>query len=297
MAGELRSWTILNLARHTVHIPVCASFAGAAAGLSQQSATPENSSRARQWSLRSGRSVTSQLRCETMEPGRSRCTGVRMPRRLERRAGMIDVAPDWDHLFRRARAVARNAYAPYSGYHVGAAGLADDGRVVEGCNVENASYGLALCAECALVSALHTSGGGRLLAVAVVAGRGGGGVQIGQPCGRRRRTALGAGAVGSWLSPWWLGGTSTSYRLASHAAAAGNCCTRRVVRVCGSTSATRSETCCPTRSEPMKSRERCGVGQQACSERCGWTTASVRCKPDLAAERPWRHSAHRYTGR
>ena len=109
---------------------------------------------------------------------------------------MTDVAPDWDHLCRRAHAVARNAYAPYSGYHVGAAGLADDGRVLEGCNVENASYGLALCAECSLVSALYTSGGGRLLAVAVVAGRDLDDLQLGKPCGRCRQLLYEAGGPG-----------------------------------------------------------------------------------------------------
>ena len=64
------------------------------------------------------------------------------------------------------------AYAPYSGVRVGACGLAGDGRLVRGCNVENASYGLSLCAECGLVSDLAASGGGRLVAVAVVAGDG-----------------------------------------------------------------------------------------------------------------------------
>ena len=106
---------------------------------------------------------------------------------------MSDVSPDWSHLFRRARAVARHAYAPYSGYYVGAAGLVDDGRVVEGCNVENASYGLALCAECSLVCALHSSGGGRLLAVAVVAGRDLDDLQPGKPCGRCRQLLFEAG--------------------------------------------------------------------------------------------------------
>ena len=101
--------------------------------------------------------------------------------------------PDWDQLFLRARAVARHAYAPYSGYHVGAAGLVDDGRIVEGCNVENASYGLGLCAECSLVSALHSSGGGRLVAVAVVAGRDVDDLQPGKPCGRCRQLLHEAG--------------------------------------------------------------------------------------------------------
>jgi cytidine deaminase len=76
-------------------------------------------------------------------------------------------AVDWDLLRAAARDVARRAYARYSGFRVGAAGLVDDGRVVVGCNVENASYGLTLCAECGLVSALHAGGGGRLVAVAV----------------------------------------------------------------------------------------------------------------------------------
>ena len=106
---------------------------------------------------------------------------------------MSDALPDWNHLFERARAVARHAYAPYSGYYVGAAGLVDDGRVVEGCNVENASYGLALCAECSLVCALHSGGGGRLVAVAVVAGRDLDDLQPGKPCGRCRQLLYEAG--------------------------------------------------------------------------------------------------------
>ncbi len=74
---------------------------------------------------------------------------------------------DWDALRAAARQVAQRAYAPYSHFRVGAAGLVDDGRLVTGCNVENASYGLTLCAECGLVSALHAGGGGRLVAVVV----------------------------------------------------------------------------------------------------------------------------------
>src|ERR671919_1666818 len=74
---------------------------------------------------------------------------------------------DWEALRAAAAEAAQRAYAPYSGLRVGAAGLVDDGRVVVGCNVENASYGLTLCAECGLVSALHAGGGGRLVAVAV----------------------------------------------------------------------------------------------------------------------------------
>lgn len=100
---------------------------------------------------------------------------------------------DWAELRGAAREAAARAYAPYSRLRVGAAGLADDGRVVSGCNVENASYGLTLCAECGLVSALHAGGGGasggRLIAVAVVAGDG----EPLLPCGRCRQLLLEAG--------------------------------------------------------------------------------------------------------
>ena len=73
---------------------------------------------------------------------------------------------DWEGLREAAFAMTKRAYAPYSDFQVGVAGLVDDGRVVVGCNVENAAYGVALCAECGMVSALHASGGGRLVAVA-----------------------------------------------------------------------------------------------------------------------------------
>ena len=92
-------------------------------------------------------------------------------------------AVDWDALRAAARDVLAHAYAPYSGYPVGAAALVDDGRTVVGCNVENASYGVTLCAECGLVSALHASGGGRLVAFACVDGAG----QVLMPCGRCRQ--------------------------------------------------------------------------------------------------------------
>ena len=92
-------------------------------------------------------------------------------------------AVDWDALRAAATAVMRRAYAPYSRFKVGAAALVDDGRVVTGCNVENASYGLGLCAECGMVSDLARTGGGRLVAVACVGGDG----QPLMPCGRCRQ--------------------------------------------------------------------------------------------------------------
>ncbi|NUK02882.1 cytidine deaminase [Streptomyces lunaelactis] len=90
---------------------------------------------------------------------------------------------DWDALRERAREAMSHAYAPYSGYSVGVAALVDDGRTVIGCNVENASYGLSLCAECGLVSTLQATGGGRLTHFTCVDGRG----QLLVPCGRCRQ--------------------------------------------------------------------------------------------------------------
>ncbi|MDR1186947.1 MAG: cytidine deaminase [Bifidobacteriaceae bacterium] len=89
----------------------------------------------------------------------------------------------WEDLVARAAAATVHAYAPYSGYVVGAAAVVDDGRVITGCNVENASYGLTLCAECSLISALHMSGGGRLEQFVCVDGLG----QVITPCGRCRQ--------------------------------------------------------------------------------------------------------------
>jgi cytidine deaminase len=89
----------------------------------------------------------------------------------------------WTVLREAARAAMANAYAPYSGFPVGAAGLTDDGQVVTGCNVENVSYGLGLCAECGLVSALRAGGHARLVAVSVVDGKG---LAL-MPCGRCRQ--------------------------------------------------------------------------------------------------------------
>ncbi len=93
-----------------------------------------------------------------------------------------DAAP-WEALRRAARDAMSRAYAPYSRYPVGAAALVDDGRTVVGCNVENASYGVGLCAECGLVSALHVTGGGRLTHFTCVNGDG----QLILPCGRCRQ--------------------------------------------------------------------------------------------------------------
>ncbi|WP_049560476.1 cytidine deaminase [Nonomuraea sp. SBT364] len=90
---------------------------------------------------------------------------------------------DWDALRAEAAEAMRHAYAPYSKFPVGAAALVDDGRTVTGCNVENASYGVGLCAECGLVSALQASGGGRLVAFTCVDGHG----ELLMPCGRCRQ--------------------------------------------------------------------------------------------------------------
>ena len=90
---------------------------------------------------------------------------------------------DWEALRAAAREVMTRAYVPYSKSPVGVAALGDDGRVVVGCNVENASYGVGLCAECGLVSALHASGGGRLVAFTCVDGHG----NTLMPCGRCRQ--------------------------------------------------------------------------------------------------------------
>ncbi|MFB8141224.1 cytidine deaminase [Streptomyces parvus] len=90
---------------------------------------------------------------------------------------------DWDALREAARDAMSRAYAPYSGFPVGVAARVDDGRTITGCNVENASYGLSLCAECGLVSTLHATGGGRLTHFTCVDGTG----AILVPCGRCRQ--------------------------------------------------------------------------------------------------------------
>ncbi|MDX1874182.1 cytidine deaminase [Mycolicibacterium sp. 120266] len=90
---------------------------------------------------------------------------------------------DWKLLRDNAIEASRGAYAPYSGFPVGAAALVDDGKIIRGCNVENVSYGLGLCAECAVVCVLFSGGGGRLVALSCVAADG---APL-MPCGRCRQ--------------------------------------------------------------------------------------------------------------
>jgi len=97
--------------------------------------------------------------------------------------------PDWGPLLQAAQEVMTRAYAPYSRFPVGAAARVEDGRVVVGCNVENAAYGVTLCAECGLVSSLHATGGGRLTHFVCVGGRG----ELLMPCGRCRQLLSEAG--------------------------------------------------------------------------------------------------------
>ena len=90
---------------------------------------------------------------------------------------------NWDLLHTEAKSIMKKAYAPYSKFPVGVAALVDDGRIIAGCNVENASYGLGLCAECSLVSQLIATGGGRLIAAVCVDMDG----NFLSPCGRCRQ--------------------------------------------------------------------------------------------------------------
>jgi cytidine deaminase len=102
---------------------------------------------------------------------------------------------DWDALRAVALEAMTHAYAPYSNFPVGVAALVDDGRVISGCNVENASYGVGLCAECGLVSTLHATGGGKLVAFTCVDGQGG----ALMPCGRCRQLLYEHSAPGMLL--------------------------------------------------------------------------------------------------
>jgi cytidine deaminase len=111
-----------------------------------------------------------------------------------------DDSVDWDALRAAADEIAAHAYAPYSKYHVGAAAMADDGRVLVGCNVENAAYGVVLCAECGVVSQLHATGGGRLTHFVCVNGDG----EVIMPCGRCRQLLFEHG--GRDLLMWTVSG-------------------------------------------------------------------------------------------
>jgi cytidine deaminase len=102
---------------------------------------------------------------------------------------------DWDSLRAAALEAMEKAYVPYSKFPVGVAAIVDDGRVISGCNVENASYGLTLCAECTLVSTLHMTGGGKLVAFTCVDGHG----NRLMPCGRCRQLLFEHSAEGMLL--------------------------------------------------------------------------------------------------
>jgi cytidine deaminase len=104
-------------------------------------------------------------------------------------------AINWDQLKEAAIGAMKNAYVPYSHFPVGAAALVDDGRIVSGCNVENASYGIGLCAECGLVSNLSMTGGGKLVAFYCVDGA----ENILMPCGRCRQLLFEHSAEGMLL--------------------------------------------------------------------------------------------------
>ncbi len=128
---------------------------------------------------------------------------------------------DWELLKAEAKSAMKRAYAPYSKFPVGVAALVDDGRIISGCNVENASYGLTLCAECGLVSTLIASGGGRLIAFACVDSHG----SALMPCGRCRQLLFEHGGPGlqmmtdtgvkplSELLPWAFGPDELNKRL------------------------------------------------------------------------------------
>ena len=98
----------------------------------------------------------------------------------------MTVQIDWDALRAAANTAMEKAYVPYSKFKVGAAALTEDGRIVSGCNIENTSYGLTLCAECSMVSDLFRTGGGRLIAFTCVDGQG----NVLMPCGRCRQLLL-----------------------------------------------------------------------------------------------------------
>ena len=117
-------------------------------------------------------------------------------------SGCVEQA-QWEELKQAAVAVSERAYAPYSRFRVGAAALADDGRVLVGCNVENAAYGVVLCAECGVVSQLYATGGGRLTHFVCVNGDG----EVIMPCGRCRQLLFEHGGPG--LEMWTVSGLRT----------------------------------------------------------------------------------------
>ena len=110
--------------------------------------------------------------------------------------GVDGASVDWDALRALAADALTHAYVPYSKFPVGVAAIVDDGRIITGANVENASYGLTLCAECALVSSLHMTGGGKLVAFACVDGHG----NALMPCGRCRQLLYEHSAEGMLLA-------------------------------------------------------------------------------------------------
>lgn len=110
----------------------------------------------------------------------------------------------FDELLEEAKAIQLKAYAPYSNYRVGAAALVDDGRIVTGCNVENAGYGVTLCAECGLISELAKTGGGKLVAFVCVGSKIGSEPEVVSPCGRCRQILFEFG--GNDLMMWMPSG-------------------------------------------------------------------------------------------
>ena len=109
-------------------------------------------------------------------------------KRTEHNVGMTERL-DWEELRNEAAEAAGRAYAPYSRMPIGAAALLDDGSILTGCTVENSSFGLSLCAECGLVSALYDSGGGRLVGITIVDLEG----RLLVPCGRCRQVLMEVG--------------------------------------------------------------------------------------------------------
>jgi cytidine deaminase len=102
---------------------------------------------------------------------------------------------NWDALRAAAVEAMKKSYSPYSNFAVGAAALTTDRRIVSGCNIENASYGVTLCAECSLVSDLLMTGGGKLIAFTCVDANS----NVLMPCGRCRQLLVEHAAPGMIL--------------------------------------------------------------------------------------------------